>query len=267
MTSALSIAALIAYLVATGWQVQRLARAQRGNARGPAWLALLAVAMHTTVHVQTWLSSGGIALHFFTALSVISLVVAALVAGIALVRPVGALGVVVYPTAAALLLLFRSTRPELHGLPAMDWQIQLHAGLALLAYAALSVAAWLAIMLWLQERALRQRRLDSLLRVFPPLTQVEAMMFRLIGAGFALLTLALMSGVVFVENLFAQHLVHKTVLSLLAWGIFGALLLGRMQYGWRGRRAVRLTLTAMILLGMAFFGSKFVLELILARGR
>ena len=69
------------------------------------------------------------------------------------------------------------------------------------------------------------------------------------------------------ENLFAQHLVHKTVLSLLAWGIFGALLFGRMQYGWRGRRAVRLTLTAMILLGMAFFGSKFVLELILARGR
>ena len=64
----------------------------------------------------------------------------------------------------------------------MDWQIQLHAGW-LMAYAALSVAAWLAIMLWLQERA-APARLDSLLRVFPPLTQVEAMMFRLIGAGF-----------------------------------------------------------------------------------
>lgn len=267
MSNALFIATLTAYLAATVWQAQRLARAVGSSARAPAVLALLGTVLHAGVHVQAWLASGGIALHFFAALSLISLVVAMLVAAMALVRPVGALGVLVYPTAAVLLLLYRSTRPEHHLLPALGWQIQLHAGLALLAYAALSVAAWLAIMLWVQERALRQRRLDSLLRLFPPLTQVEAMMFRLIGAGFALLTLALMSGAVFVENLFAQHLVHKTVLSLLAWGIFGALLFGRMQYGWRGRRAVRLTLTAMILLGMAFFGSKFVLELILARGR
>ena len=102
--------------------------------------------------------------------------------------------------------------------------------------------------------------------MFPPLTLVEALMFRLIFVGFALLTLALMTGAVFVENLFAQHLVHKTVLSLLAWGVFGALLFGRVRYGWRGKRAVRLALTAMVLLGMAFFGSKFVLELVLARG-
>ena len=90
-------------------------------------------------------------------------------------------------------------------------------------------------------------------------------MFRLIGAGFALLTLTLVTGALFVENLFAQHLAHKTALSVAAWLVFGTLLYGRWRYGWRGRRAVRLTLIGMSVLVLAFFGSKFVLELILRR--
>jgi len=90
-------------------------------------------------------------------------------------------------------------------------------------------------------------------------------MFRLIGAGFVLLTLTLLSGVLFVDNLFAQHLVHKTVLSIAAWIVFGVLLFGRWRWGWRGRRAVRLTLAGTLVLLLAFFGSKFVLELVLKR--
>ena len=69
----------------------------------------------------------------------------------------------------------------------------------------------------------------------------------------------------FVENLFAQHLVHKTVLSLLSWLVFGGLLLGRWLRGWRGSIAVRWTLVAMGLLLLAFFGSQFVLEMLLHR--
>ena len=80
-----------------------------------------------------------------------------------------------------------------------------------------------------------------------------------------LLTATLLTGVLFVENLLAQHLVHKTVLSVLSWLAFGALLLGRWRYGWRGATAVRWTLAAMALLVLAFFGSKFVLELVLRR--
>jgi len=80
-----------------------------------------------------------------------------------------------------------------------------------------------------------------------------------------LLTLTLLSGILFVDNLFAQHLIHKTVLSIAAWFVFGALLFGRWRYGWRGRRAVRMTLVGMALLLLAFFGSRFVLELVLQR--
>jgi ABC-type uncharacterized transport system permease subunit len=70
---------------------------------------------------------------------------------------------------------------------------------------------------------------------------------------------------VFVTNLFEQHLIHKTVLSLAAWVIFGILLMGRYRYGWRGRSAVRLTLTGFATLALAYFGSKFVLETLLGR--
>jgi len=94
---------------------------------------------------------------------------------------------------------------------------------------------------------------------------MEHFLFQLIAAGFALLTLALFTGLIFVQNLFAQHLVHKTVLSLLAWLVFAVLLWGRWRFGWRGRTAIRWTLGGFASLMLAYFGSKLVLELILGR--
>lgn len=252
------------YLVAAGLVARGIASEGRRPAHAALLLGLIGAALHAVVHLLDFRGTGVVDLHFFAALSLVGLALAALTAALALRRPLAPLTVPVFPVAAACLLLYRfGTDPS--GAPAPGWQIQLHAGLALLSYATLSLAALLAIMLWLQERALRRRQLASVLRVFPPLTQLESLLFRLIAVGFALLTLALLGGVVFVENLFAQHLVHKTVLSLLAWATFGALLFGRVRYGWRGRRAVRLTLSAMALLALAFFGSKFVLELVLQR--
>jgi ABC-type uncharacterized transport system permease subunit len=90
-------------------------------------------------------------------------------------------------------------------------------------------------------------------------------MFRLIGAGFGFLTLALFTGFVFVTNLFTQNLVQKTVLSLIAWLVFGVLLIGRMRFGWRGRSAVQWTLSGFAILAVAYFGVKFVLEYLYGR--
>ena len=148
----------------------------------------------------------------------------------------------------------------------LDWRLLLHAWLALLAYATLAIAAVLAVFLWLQERALRRREFHRWLRALPPLTELETLLFRTIMAGFVLLGAVLLTGVLFVDDLLAQHLVHKTVLSVMSWLAFGALLVGRWRLGWRGATAVRWTLVAMALLLLAFFGSKFVLELVLARG-
>ena len=171
-----------------------------------------------------------------------------------------ALALVVYPLASALLLLY-----HLHGhapSAALGWRLETHAWLALLAYATLAISALLALMLRVQERALRQRRFSGLSRRLPPLHELETLLFRTIAVGFALLSATLLSGVLFVDDLLAQKLVHKTVLSVLSWLVFGALLLGRWRWGWRGKKAVRLTLTASVLLLLAFFGSKAAVELV-----
>jgi ABC-type uncharacterized transport system permease subunit len=223
----------------------------------------IAVLLHFAIALG--LHRGGVNLHFFAALSLVALVVAGLTLLVNLSRPVAGLGVVVFPLAAALLAVDVYVAPATAPLP-IEWQIKLHVVFALLGYSILSIAALLAILLALQERALRTHRLDSgLIRALPPLTLTETLMFRLIAAGFVLLTLTLVSGVLFVDNLFAQHLVHKTVLSIASWIVFGVLLFGRWRWGWRGRRAVQLTLAGMAILLLAFFGSKFVLEVILHR--
>ncbi len=262
-TTLLSAFAILAYVVAAMLIVLPIARLPapaRGIASGMAAIAAIAHAL-----LLFGLHGRGLDLHFFAALSLAGFGIAAVTLVVSLARPVAGLGVIVFPLAAALLAIDVYFAPSTAPQP-LEWQIKLHAALALIAYSLLSIAALLAILLALQERALRRRRLDSgLIRALPPLTLTEALMFRLIGTGFLFLTLTLLSGVLFVDNLFAQHLVHKTVLSIASWFVFGCLLFGRWRWGWRGRRAVHLTLTGMTILLLAFFGTKFVLELLLQR--
>ena len=231
-----------------------------------AWLTLgpagLAVLIHAWILVST--HHGGVDLHFFAALSLVGACIAGLCLLVNAMRPVAPLGVIVFPLAALLLLVDVFFAPSTHPAP-IEWQIKLHVVFALLGYSVLSVAALLAILLAIQEHALRRHDFGTFASALPPLTLTEGLMFQLIGAGFVLLTLTLLSGILFVDNLFAQHLIHKTVLSIAAWAVFGTLLYGRWRYGWRGRRAVRLILVGMVLLLLAFFGSRFVLEVVLKR--
>ncbi len=258
------LAAFVLYLLA-GHLLAR--RAVREDPTGPGrWMlaALPAVLLHAALHAWAWRTIGGPELHFYSALSLVGLGMAALTLSLGTAQRIEALGIVVFPLAGLVLMpyvLAGGARPP----GALDWPLKVHALLALLAYATLAVATLLALMLWFQDRALRQRQLGGWRRMLPPLTQLETLLFRSLGAGFVLLGLALLTGVLFVADLFAQHLMHKTVLSLLSWGVLALLLFGRWRWGWRGPRAVKLTLLAMGLLLLAFFGSKFVLELVLQR--
>ncbi len=227
-------------------------------------LAIVAMACHASVHVLAWDQLGGPDLHFFAALSWVSLGMALISLTLAWRRQAALIGLVVFPIALLTVLAYGlyGTGPE----QTIAWQLQLHAFIALLAFATLAIAALLALMLLAQERALRNHAVarpgDWLL---PPLTELESLLFRTITVGFVLLTATLLTGSLFVHDLFEQHLVHKTVLSVLSWLLFGGLLLGRWRRGWRGAVAVRWTLAAMALLVLAFFGSQLVLELILHR--
>ncbi len=240
--------------------------APRAIPRRVAWLlAVSAIAAHMAHHLQALRLAGGVDMHFFAALSWVGIALAIAVSLLATRRGLGVLGIVVLPLAAFTLALDHA-----YGSPAAsgnvsDWRIALHAWLALLAYATLTIAALIAVCAWLQDRALRMHRFSLLSQRLPPLILIEQLLFRTIAAGFVLLSVTVLTGVLFVEDMLAQHLAHKTVLTLLSWVVFGALLFGRWRFGWRGRRAVRLTLGGFALLALAFFGSKFVLELVLRR--
>lgn len=259
----LTVIAVILYLAAAILLSAPLAGCQRAPRALALSPAVLAVLLHAGVLLG--MHGGALDLHFFGALSLVACVVAILTLAVNVKRSVGALGVIVFPLAALFLAVDVFAAPNTAPF-AMDWPIKLHVTLALLAFSVLSIAALLAILLAVQERALRTRQVARWLRALPPLTQTEGLMFRLIGVGFALLTVALITGALFIDNIRAQHLVHTTVLSVVAWLVFGALLWGRRYRGWRGTRAVNLTLIGMAVLVLAFFGSKFVLEVILKRG-
>ncbi len=148
---------------------------------------------------------------------------------------------------------------------ALTWGIHAHVVISVLAYSLLSLGAALAVLFLLRDRTLRQRQLFGWTRILPPLESLENALFTAITAGFALLTLALFSGLMFVEDIFAQHLVHKSVLSIVAWCVFAVLLAGRRFMGWRGRQAVHWALAGYGLLALAYFGSRIVLEFILGK--
>ena len=139
--------------------------------------------------------------------------------------------------------------------------------LALLAYSFFTIASLHVLLMALLERRLHGGDLPFGLQKLPPLLTMEKLLFRIIAAGFVLLTLTLGSGIIFSEELFgkAMRFNHKTVFGILSWLIFAALLGGRQLYGWRGRIAVRWTLAGFLMLVLAYVGSKFVLEVLLGR--
>ncbi len=210
-------------------------------------------------------SAGGPALSLGGVLSLVAWLLAAFALLAALKPRFRGLAAVVLPAAgiAALAALVPdpvSARPE-----PPDWGLHAHVTLSILSYSLLSLGAALAILFLYRERTLRQRRLQAWTRILPPLESLESALFTALVAGFSLLTLALFSGLMFLEDIFAQHLLHKTVLSLVAWGVFAVLLFGRMRLGWRGRQAVHWVLAGYGLLALSYFGSRFVLEFILGR--
>ena len=171
--------------------------------------------------------------------------------------------------AAAVASLLPAVFPSLKPLPNTGSLVfKLHLLIAMLAYSLFTIASLHVLLMALLERRLHGGGVPQALRGLPPLLAMETLLFRIIWAGFILLTATIVSGIVFSEELFgrAAKFNHKTVFGVLSWIIFAALLGGRHAYGWRGRIAVRWTLTGFLMLVLAYIGSKFVLEVILGRG-
>jgi ABC-type uncharacterized transport system permease subunit len=92
-------------------------------------------------------------------------------------------------------------------------------------------------------------------------------LFKIYWIGFALLTITLISGIFFSEEVMgvALTITHKIIFSILSWLVYAGLLFGRSQAGWRGKKAIKFSLFAFALLFLSYLGSKFVLEIIIGR--
>lgn len=228
-------------------------------------IGLIAVAFHTITLYHTLFVAGGLNLGFFNALSLITWLISLLVLLAAFSNPIESLGVFLLPLASiaiSLAMIFPST----HTLPGTQaLELKLHIMMSVLAYSLLSIAAVQSILLAIQDKHLRNKRPGGFIRALPPMQTMETLLFQLIGLGLAVLTLSLISGVIYLDDMFAQHLVHKTILSITAWVVFAILLWGRWKFGWRGRIAIRWTLSGFFVLLLAYIGSKWVVEIMLGR--
>jgi ABC-type uncharacterized transport system permease subunit len=262
-----SLIAVACYLIGAAVLGLSAYRADPHRGRG----ARLAAAAITLVGLVAQASSlfvlqrraPGVALSLGDTASIVGLVVAAVAAMMLRTRPAGAVALLL--VIAAVLEAASAAGGRHFSVEQPGWELSFHVAVATTAFAMLTIGAALAAAQAVVDRRLRSRKPLGALRIFSPLEALESGCFQAILAGFLLLTLALVSGAFFIENLFAQHLVHKVVLAMIAWVLFGMLLFGRLRFGWRGRRALRWALSGYVALALSYFGSKLVLETLLGR--
>lgn len=188
------------------------------------------------------------------------------------------LKVLLLPSAAVGAVLPVFFRGNLIVLAGKSTMFPWHLAVASLTYCTLTVAAFHVLTMKMQNMYLQPRQAGSALpnRVWlraaverlPALLTMEKILFRLVFGGFILLSLTVLSGVVFSEQVLgvAFKWDHKTVFSLLSWILFAILLIGRQWRGWRGKKVLSFTLLAFTCLMLAYVGSRFVLEVVLHRG-
>ncbi len=266
--TSLMYAALAVYFWRTRWTAVARPAAQRTGTKALEHLAVLvALLLHATLLYESMFAGGGVRLGVSNAVSAIAwLTVVIYWLGNVFYSTEG-LQAMVMPIAAGCALLPALSAPA-RMLPNTELvAFKAHLLISMLAYSLFTIASLHVLLMALLERRLHVGELPAALQKLPPLLTMEKLLFRIITAGFVLLTLTLASGIVFSEELFgtAMRFSHKTVFGILSWLIFAALLGGRWFYGWRGRIAVRWTLTGFLMLVLAYVGSRFVLEVILGR--
>ncbi len=248
-------------------------------------LLLLTWLAHGLLLVQTMFSVDGLQFGFALALSATMWLAVAVYWVESLYFGLASMRLLVLPIAGVCVMLPTWFPGAVVTVALRNPALELHLAVALAAYGLLTIAAIHALLMaaldrWLHGRVVRTEGLGQstgnslwsrLQRVtlghLPPLMTMERLLFRLVAAGFVLLTLTLLSGFVFSEEVFGRafRFEHKTVFAVMSWLLFGGLLFGRVVYGWRGRTALRWTLAGFVSVLLAYVGTRFVLEVILHR--
>lgn len=256
MLALFTLAAVLIYAFAgfLQWQVMR-GQKPRFQAK---LLGSIALALHTLSIYGVLHQNSGINLSVFSIGSLISWLVTALVLLSSLRQSIDNLFVAVFPMSAITALF--SFLLGINAGKAYDAGLISHILLSILSYSIFTIATIQAFLLSRQESALKHHHTRGLVSSLPPLQTMERLLFEMISTGLILLTASLITGFLVFDDLFAQQLVHKTALSILAWILYATLLFGRFTFGWRSQTAVRWTIGSFLVLALGFFGSKAVIE-------
>lgn len=258
------VIASMAYIMVSihiSWALTQDKSIHKGFSLGMLLVGMLAHAMLLYPYIVTLY---GLNFNLFNVLSLISLLFLFFYVLFSLYRPIVSLGILAAPIALIGMAIGYLGRVPYRPLTDISFGLEVHILLSFAAYCVLLMAAIQALFLRLQIRELKHRTIHRFwVNKLPSLQTMEGLLFDMILVGFVLLSVALGLGFIYVQDLMAQHIAHKTVFSVLSWLLFGALLLGHWRAGWRGKRAADITIYAFILLAIGFVGSKFVLELML----
>lgn len=251
------------YLLTSGLIVAGMFREQGPNKMITLVTAVIAIALHSIILKNTILIDPGQNMSMLNVASLVGWLISLTMFLASFKMPNTILLPVVYSFTGILILLSHA----MPGAHVMQVSIQptllVHVSLALFAYACLGIAFLYALQLFYINLRLKEKNASLLHSSLPPLMAVEHILFKLLLVGTVLLTLSLISGFLFLDNMFAKEQAHKTVLSLIAWAIYTTIVFGHAKFGWRGKPVITSTIIGSVLLTLAYFGSRFVREVLL----
>jgi ABC-type uncharacterized transport system permease subunit len=261
--------AVIFYSAGTLLQGRDLLQARTGveheaHRRKVLMCAVLALLVHLVSVVQVIATDAGYDFGLFKIATLFSWTIALIVVASSLKKPLDNLFLALFPLAILCILtslFLPGTTPDND----VGGGVALHILLGIAAFSIITIAAMQSVLVAWLNGELKKKHFSPALQHLPPLQTMEALLFELIWAGFFTLLGVIITGFVFMEDMFAQHLSHKTFFTILSTAVFAILLWGRHQLGWRGRTAYRWTLAGFGFLIVAYFGVKIVLELLLDR--
>jgi ABC-type uncharacterized transport system permease subunit len=262
-TSITGFAAVILYLIGFSYLLIKLLKEPLFNTAMLRSLAAGAITLHGLSTIQLLFVADGLDLSLFRIFVLIAFVINLVVFISGRKKPLHSMYLLLFPISALSLIAALET-PSTKPVALMSIYIQGHIIISILAYSLLAVAALHALLTGYQNWQLKHKKQNFLMRTFPPLQTMEDFLFELILAGEVMLTLSLISGFLYYDDLFDQKLLHKATLSIVAWLVYAILLWGRHSRGWRGIKAISWSWVGFVAILMGYVGSKIVLEFILS---
>jgi len=222
-------------------------------------MLLLACSSHGYILFELW-QHDGVFLGLTVSMSFVAWVVASLLFVTSFSKPIHSLGILVYPL-SAIAVIIAFLLPGKSGEP-LAVSIAAHVFLSIGAYALLAIAVAQSILVSIQERFLHEHNFNTFVDKLPAFQTMEVFLYQTLKMGSLLLTFSLLSGYFYIDDFFTQNLMPKTILSIIAWIGFVAIVLGHKYFGWRGKIMSQSTQIAFAILVLSYFGTKFFLEIL-----